>query len=490
MVFGHPIGMRAVPPGIAARASHRGGSHLRVFSDACRRVLAVLSLVACASFGAHAADGTSGNRTFGDSVGLGVKFIQGQSLDTLPMLKDLKVKWAREHVNWRDIETSPGTYGALPANLRRQLAYYRENDIGLVGILTLSRAGTTPTSPEEIAVGSNAEAFGRFAARAAQLLKAEGVRFVLEVGNEPHNSHLVKALGGQWNGRPPSPWLDHYVQMVNAAVRNVKADDPSVKVLAGDDMWVVDYWMLEAGLDPRLDGLTVHPYARGIPEIAAVANDTDWVRPFVAVDADRSLQSGVKRLRAAALQKFGRPVEIWITEMGWPVAEGERAVDNATPERTVASYIPRSFILAAEAGVEGFCWFSSQDAIDGPMGLTRNDWSQRLTYSAFRTMTEQLGDLKFVHRLQGEKGTDAAVQAFLFANRDRSVVVAWNARGTEDMQFVLPQYRPNDLAVIDLVGNRKLVPARNRRFSVPINGEPVYIQLFSRSEWASAFRIK
>ena len=432
----------------------------------------------------QAAEPSVGPRPFGESAGLGVKFLQGQPLDTLPMLADLKVKWVREHVSWVAIEPSPiqspGRYAALPDALRKELAYYRANDIGVVALLTLSNGKSAPKTPAEVARDSDPAAFGRFAAEAARLLKAEGVRFVLEVGNEPHNSYLVKALGGQWNGKPPSPWLDHYVRMVNAAVQEVKAIDPKVKVLAGDDMWVIDYWFLEAGLDPRLDGISVHPYVIGIPEITAIAQDTDWVRPFVAVDADRSFQSAITRLRAAAaLKRQGRPLELWITEMGWPAAEGASPVKNSLPERTVAAYLPRSFILAAEAGVEGFLWFSSNDSVDGPMGLTRNDQTQRLAYGAFRTMTSELGTLHFVRRLLGERGTAAAAQAFLFTDDRVDTIVAWQATGSAGSELVVPQAGAESLTVTNLVGRQQLLRAKDGQFVVALDGEPVYVRLSS-----------
>lgn len=458
------------------------------------RWLAGALLLSIAVAPLQAEEPQAGTRPFGEFVGLGVKFLQGEPLDTLPMLADLKVKWVREHVSWSAIEPSPGQspghYAALPDALRKELAYYRANDIGVVALLTLSNGKTAPQTPAEVARDSDPAAFGRFAAEAARLLKAEGVRFVLEVGNEPHNSHLRKALGGQWNGKAPSPWLDHYVRMVNAAVQEVKAIDPKVKVLAGDDMWVIDYWFLEAGLDPRLDGLSVHPYVTGIPEITAIAHDTDWVRPFVAVDQDRSFQSAITRLRAAALKRQGHPLELWITEMGWPVAEGTSPVKNSVPERTAAAYVPRSFILAAEAGVEGFLWFSSNDSVDGPMGLTRNDRSQRLAYGAFKTMTSELGALRFVRRLLGERGTAAAAQAFLFTDDRTNTIVAWQATGSGGSELVVPQIGAEPLMVTDVLGRQQLLRAKDGQFAVALNGEPVYVQLSAGAAQPSQITIR
>ena len=114
--------------------------------------------------------------------------------------------------------------------------------------------------------------------------------------------------------------------MVQAAVNEVKTFDPAVRLLSDDDMWVVHYWFLEAGLPRNLDGFAVHPYTPGIPERAAIAADTDWVRPFTAVDPDRSFTSAVRRLRDQGTAKFARTPEVWVTEWGWPVGPFTRPV--------------------------------------------------------------------------------------------------------------------------------------------------------------------
>lgn len=415
--------------------------------------------------------------TFGDTLGLGVKFLQGQPLTTLPMLEDLGVHWVREHIPWRAVEPSPGRYVGFPANLQRQLAYYKEQGIGLVALLTL--ANDVYAVPGQPASNFNPEAFGRFALYAAQELSKLGIPFVLEVGNEPHNSALPKLLGGQWNGHPPSPWVGHYVAMVNAAVAQVKAWNPAVKLLAQDDMWVLHYRFLEAGLDKRLDGLSVHPYT-GTPEVAAVAADTDWVRPFTAVDPDRSFASAVRRLREAARAKWGRSPEIWVTEWGWATAEGLSPVKNGVPEHTVASYLPRAFVLAAEAGVTATLWFSSQDAVDGPMGLTTNNRIRREAYQAYRTLSRVLGPATHWQRLLGAQGIHAEGTVFRFDRPDGQVVlVAWQARTGLAQSLSLPH--AHEARVLSLLGDEQASESGAQGMDIPLTAAPVYVQLASAS---------
>jgi hypothetical protein len=363
-------------------------------------------------------------RPFGDMIGLGVKFSQGQPVEQLEQLLELRVRWVRDAVHWPQIEPAAGRYADFTPAFRRQLEFYRRHDIGLVALLTL---GNPRAYPGGAAAPYDPDAFGRFAAQVARQLRAAGVRFALEIGNEPHNSGFAKALGGAWNGKPPSPWVDHYVRMVHAAVNEVKAFDASIKLLADDDMWVVHYWYLQAGLPPALDGFAVHPYTPGPPERTSVAHDTDWTRPFSVVDPDRSFGSAVRRLREQARGKLACRPEVWLTEWGWAVGPG--SVVHAVPDETLVAYLPRAFVLAAAAGVEVLCWFSAHDAVDGPMGLVRRDGTRRDTYQAFRTMAAQLGDLHLQRHAAGAATPTSGLQAFVFGGPAGRRLVAWSADG-------------------------------------------------------------
>lgn len=368
-----------------------------------------------------AAAAAAPRRAFGEMVGLQVKFSQGQPEAELALLPQLRVRWVRDAVHWPQIEPAAGRYADFTPAFARQLAFYGTHDIGLVALLTLGNSRAYRGADERF----DATAFGRFARQVARMLGESGVRFVLEIGNEPHSSELAKHFGGAWNGRPPSPWLQHYLRMAHAAVAEVKSLDPRIRLLVDDDMWVIHHRYIEAGLPPRIDGFAVHPYTPGPPERTAVAHDTEWTRPFTVVDADRSFASAVRRLREAAARALRRQPEVWVTEWGW--AAGAQVRHGVAPE-LVAAYLPRAFVLAAEAGVEVLCWFSAHDAVDGPMGLVRHSGARRPAFDAFATMTAQLAAHHLVRRAAGGSG----LQAFVFADaRGARKLVAWSADGRE-----------------------------------------------------------
>jgi hypothetical protein len=273
---------------------------------------------------------------FRNTVGLCVKFSQGES--ALANLSELRVKWVRDAVDWRDVERAPGVYSEFPAALRQRLDY-RANGISVVFGLWYENNAAYPADP------LNAEAYGEYAVEIARRLKAIGVQFVLELWNEPHNSTIRPRLGGDWVGHPPSPWVNQYLAMVRSAVEKVKAYDPSVNLLSCDDMWAIHYWFLATGLPQNLDGFAFHPYAQPVPEMAAVDYNTVWATPYGApasqivhmVDQDRSFRSACRRLRERARSKMGREPELWITEVGWSL--------QWAPQETVAKSGCRECLL-------------------------------------------------------------------------------------------------------------------------------------------------
>ena len=192
------------------------------------------------------------DKPFGEMVGLCVKFSQGEPPEAIKDMLELGNKLVRRDINWVEIEPTPGRYvSKFPPALKAELDFYKANGIKLVCLLSLENWVAYPNSPENPHNSTRADKFGLYASHVATLLKAHGVNFVIEIGNEPHNFSIGPQYGihtiGSWNGQPPSPWLDQYVSMVHEAVARVKAVDPAIKLMSCDDMWIIHYWMLEKG---------------------------------------------------------------------------------------------------------------------------------------------------------------------------------------------------------------------------------------------------
>jgi len=399
-------------------------------------VAATIAIV-CGSVFAAAASPDHASRPVRDMIGVNVKFSQGEPMTDLPLLTRLGVRWVRDSVDWQDVEPTAGQYRPFPAPFQQRLDFYRANGIGVVFGLWYDNTAAYPNTPADPAHSTNPAAYGRYAAEVTRQLRASGVRFVVELFNEPHNS--LKWIGGTWNGAPPCAWLDRYVEMVRAAAADAKAVDPSVRLLVDDDMWIIHYWFLERGLPPAIDGLAIHPYVKNWPEISAVAQDTTWVKPFDVVDADGSFRSAACRLRDHAATKLGHTPALWLTEWGWPIGGPVTADDHTMTEDMLAGLIPRAYLTAADAGIENLCWFSIRDSVDGPMGLTRNDGSHRKTFDAFAVMSDALGDCTAIDHTAGGDHPTSGVQAYRLARPDgTATLVAWDIDGNRDATLAGP----------------------------------------------------
>jgi Cellulase (glycosyl hydrolase family 5) len=408
---------------------------------------------------------------FGETLCLGVKYAQGEPLRSLRNLRELKVNWVREELDWGALEPKPGLWRAgFPVEILKRLKFYREKNIGVIFLLGYGNQKAYPNDPQNPARSVDPKNFANWAVHIAELLKSSKVRFVLEILNEPHNQ-LPQLLGGNWQGAAPSPWVDHYAQMVHETVSAVHAFDPTIKLFTDDDMWIVHYWFLEAGLPTDISGFAIHPYTSpGAPEHTAVEYDTDWTRPFNVVDPDRSFRSAVRRLRNQGYSKLGKTPEIWITEWGWPVD----GINGSIPEATLAAYLPRAYILAAAAGIKTTCWFSSYDAGDGPMGLTRNDGTKRNSYYAYQTLSKELANYTLVKHFFGSDHPISGTQGFLFTKGNQKKMVLWNIDGVEKDMFFPDQN--NNAKAIDALGNPVTIIKKNRRIShVPVGTMPIYM---------------
>lgn len=414
-------------------------------------------------------------RKFRELLGLGVKFAQGEPLSSLANLKELRVSWVRDTVLWPTVEPVAGQFKPFPEEFRTRLDFYRANNIGVVFLLAFNNPVAYPATPDQPYRSVDPAAFARYAVEVARQLKTAGVRFVLEIWNEPHNYVLRPMLGGEWNGKPPSPWVDHYVRIVRETVRQVKAFDGRIALFSDDDMWVLHYWFLEAGLPRELDGFAFHPYVNETsigPEMTAITATTDWSRPFDVVDTERSFVSAVNRLQERGLAKLGKLPRMWITEWGWAI--GQKTPFGLVTEDMLAGLLPRAFIVAEAAGIETLCWFSSQDSVDGPIGLVANDGRKRKSYFAFKTLAEQLGDYEYVQQVAGATHPGTGAQAHLFRNGNQYKLALWNIEPT--MRLIMLPNTMSDVNAVNSTGQPVLAQSNpNDSRALPFSNGPVYV---------------
>jgi hypothetical protein len=88
----------------------------------------------------------------------------------------------------------------------------------------------------------------------------------------------------------------------------------------------------------------------------------------------------------------------------------------------------RTYVIASAAEIPVTCWFSAQDSVDGPMGLSDNKGRRRLAYNALRELAIELGDYVYAGQPVGQRSPVSGPQVFEFhkpATGERKLV-AWS----------------------------------------------------------------
>lgn len=405
-----------------------------------------------------------------DHLGLCVKFAQGEPAANIGNLVDLGLGVVRDspsNNSWATMEPTAWSYlPSFPPEFQARLDYYKTNGIKLIYL----QAYKNPSHSDPF----NALAFAKCAIHVAKLLKAQGWttdKFVIELWNEPHNFDIGPTFGGPWHGADPCPWLNKYVQIANTAIDQMWAYDPTVRLIGGDDMWVLAYHMIDKGIDIRLRGLVVHPYKcfnpiPGIPEREPVDANTDWCQPYQVVDSTGSYASGLANLKAKAFTKNQWGAEIHVTELGWTSA--------TFLQEEVAAFLVRSAIISEAGGVKSFCWFSSWDGPDGPMGLVDNGGNKRWQYHGYKTLVAQLGSYSLKQKVIGSSTT--GLQAYLFDGPLGSFeqrLCVWNIERAIQVRFsgvTNPQ-----IAIFDMFGKQLIPQTDQGSYILSASPSPIYV---------------
>lgn len=409
----------------------------------------------------------------GNILGVNQHYTQGMSHEYLRLLTELGVKWARDNVSWAIIEQTPGNY-VFPAAFEERLRFYEKNNLALSFTLFGPNAEAYPDDPYD------EEAYGRFCAAVARKLREEyDLEFILILWNEPNNFGFRRDFGGQWYGAPPSPWVEKYVRMANAGAKAIHQYDPSILTFTNSDVISNHYWFMEQGLAPEIKGFAIHPYGAkaGYPEVQHYDNNVPWVRPFTVMDADQSTRSLFLRLKEAYTAALGHPPVMVITEYG-RLIEGvwkeEEAPFPQVREEVVAAELPRFYIAMHSIGVESLQWFTLADwRHERGHGLVYADGRRRQTFTAFKTLSLELGEYSFLRQVAGKETPTKGLQAYLFKGSAGYKLALWNTEGPIPVTIMRDHTGP--VRVVSHLGEELSVAVEDQVIGLEVGPAPVYI---------------
>jgi hypothetical protein len=400
-----------------------------------------------------------------DRIGVCTHFSQNWSPDlVMPLIAKSGAGWIRDDFNWSALEPKPGSY-RIPAKVKAWIQAARDAGLKVDVILAYGNSAY----PDHYDTAAYAKAAGWLARELANDVQA------IEILNEPNNFGFKDAYGGQWNGNERlggvSPYLQKYVQILNAAAKEIKLTNPNMTVIGLGTPPPASFRMIALGLVPQVDGLTDHPYGKDIPEVVPYANNPYFLlRDGIATaDANGTFASQVSMFREQA-RKYGATEKIWHTEWGYST-ERSKAGKPVISEDTQAIYILRRVLESEGIGVEHTFVYDFKDDGADPysneqnFGLIHNDLSAKPSYFALQRVTSTLAGMSAAAKAkQATIELDPAAKpgrlgsrCYTFSSSDgaTTVVAFWDVKPWD------PNAKPT-----------------NATISVPLTGEARHVFLY------------
>jgi spore germination protein YaaH len=340
------------------------------------------------------------------NVGFGYG-VQAHMLDTdlnrvFDMINGMGFNWVKQQVEWFAYEPAKGQYNWGPLDAIVNTANARGVNVlfSVVKAPKWARPGNTdfgvagpPANPQDFA-----DFMGAMAARYKGRVKA------YEIWNE-QNLHY------EWGNEPIDP--GRYVQLLAAAYRAIKAQDPGAYVISGaptptgvnsaiamDDALYLEK-MYQAGLARYCDGIGVHPSGYNNPPDATAGSWNDPSAPSFKGHRSFFFRDTLWTYYAI-MRKYGDGGKrLWPTEFGWASTEGlgvapvegyGYAADNSEGEQ--AQFLVQAMQEARSWGFVGpmFVWNLNFGPVSGAhdekaaFSILRPDWGARPAYAALRDM--------------------------------------------------------------------------------------------------------
>ncbi|MDI6783714.1 MAG: cellulase family glycosylhydrolase, partial [bacterium] len=286
---------------------------------------------------------------------------------TCKLMAEAGIKLIRDEIYWSNLEKEKGKI-IFPENYIQNVDITLANGIEPLIILDYGNPNYDNGRPPYTEEGR--AAFARYCS--AVVSKFKGKIKYFEIWNEPN-------IAGFWK---PEPNPKDYFLLLKAAYTACKSANPNCVILGGATSGVDTTFLetvFQTGGLQYMDILSLHPYTGVSPE----ENDL------------------IGKLNAAwkLTEKYGKPLRIWITEVGYPTHTSA----NGFLEETQSDYLVRTYLQSLASGfVDSVFWYWFGP--DGPdetysedrFGIIRADWSQKPGYIAYKTMTEQLRKARYL----------------------------------------------------------------------------------------------
>lgn len=240
---------------------------------------------------------------------------------------------------WRDVQPAPGQFAWAAADALVQTA--RQRGLNLVLRLDMPPAWAVQNDPAGLPF--DLAAYADFVTAVAQRYKGQILGYI--IWNEPNLAAEWSRSGGDLEAHWASfaGWVADpadYVGVLGVAFRRIRAADPQALVVGGglaptnenspravdDRVFLEQLWAV--GMADCVDVLAVHAYGFGLS-------------PDAPDDIHNNLNLGRVEQVHDIMQAAGVTKPVWITELGYTVADGNQPTVSETQQA--------DYLLAAQA---------------------------------------------------------------------------------------------------------------------------------------------
>ncbi|RQR48773.1 beta-glucosidase [Burkholderia sp. Bp9126] len=393
--------------------------------------------------------------------GIVTHFAQNQGTPSvlLPLVKQAGFSWIRDELYWQEIEKTPGQF-SFPARYDAFLEQAARLGISPLIVLDYGNAGAYPQLFKQSPFPKTPEARTLFVRYVSKVVKRyDKVVKHWELWNEPSFNEIG---------------YSSYLSLLKAAHAALKKLRPDATLIScggggiggGPGGDCVIQLIKDGGLDYQ-DGFSVHPYmAPNTPEkgypgkggpIDVVSIPTTW--PYLQSLALRHPKGN------------GQPLQVWVTEFGWPVNPKAQGQDDANQ----AANLVRSYLLSRRYNaIRVLFWYDLMDDGTDPnnfehnFGLLHHDLSPKPAFVASSVLATTLGNRPWRNALID---TDD-VKVYQYGNAD-AVTAGWTFDATRRVASI--NLRPGQYIQRDWQGVETSVTVTTQPFDWKLGPLPRYL---------------
>lgn len=279
---------------------------------------------------------------------------------------------------------------------------------------------------------------------------------------------------------------EEYAEILKAAYKTIKNNDPDVTVLGGSIALYTDFLdgMMKAGAGSYMDGLSVHYYlSKNAPE--------------------KKARERLDKYRNVLIKYGYDKMPIWITETGWAL--------SLVDEQTQAQNIIRNAILydkfLLDYGIDGqYISYELQDSsitsedqytqdYENSLGLYKNDYTPKISADAVKTFNALTADKKFTDLEQIRYGLFYQKSAYVatYSQSGKTVYAVW-AESEFDIEITLPDTKitvydmQNNIIEDNVQGGVKTITATPSPIYIVFDSDPVKVEMSFMQKVISFFK--